>query len=130
VPGGAPTRRDDVDRISLEGIEVFAYHGVLDHERELGQRFVIDAHLELDLAAAAASDDLAETVDYGTLAGDLAAAATGERCDLLEALAGRLLDRCLADDRVVAAEVTVHKPAAPLPVVAREVSVTLRRERP
>jgi 7,8-dihydroneopterin aldolase/epimerase/oxygenase len=119
-----------VDRISLEGIEVFAHHGVLEHERELGQRFVIDVHLELDLAPAAASDDLADTVDYGALAATLAATATGQRHDLLEALAGRLAERCLEDDRVVAAEVTVHKPAAPLPVVARGVAVTIRRERP
>jgi 7,8-dihydroneopterin aldolase/epimerase/oxygenase len=118
-----------VDRISLEGIEVFAHHGALDHERELGQRFVIDAHLEMDLAPAAASDDLGDTVDYGALAAGLAATATGARHDLIETLAARLVGRCLEDERVRAAEVTVHKPSAPLPVVAREVAVTLRRER-
>lgn len=119
-----------MDRISLEGIEVFAYHGALEHERDLGQRFVIDAHLEVDLAPAAASDDLGDTVDYGALAAGLAATATGERHDLIETLAERLVGRCLEDERVLAAEVTVHKPSAPLPVVAREVAVTLRRERP
>ncbi len=56
-----------MDRISVTGIEVFAHHGVLPHERELGQRFVVDLALELDLAPAAASDDVADTVHYGDL---------------------------------------------------------------
>lgn len=119
----------DVDRISLAGIEVFAHHGVLDHERELGQRFVIDLTLELDLAPAAARDDLAESVDYGELARRVAALATEPAVALIETVAARIGDACLEDPRVVAAEVTVHKPSAPLPVVAREVAVTLRRER-
>ena len=118
-----------MDRITLTGLEVFAHHGVLAHERELGQRFVVDVALELDLAPAAASDDVADTVDYGTLAADVHALVAGPPADLIETVADRVLTRCLADDRVGAAEVTVHKPAAPLPVVAREVSVTLRRER-
>ena len=116
------------DRITLTGIEVFGHHGVLAHERELGQRFVVDVVLELDLSAAAASDDLADTVHYGELAGDVAAIVAGEPVELIESLAGRVADRCLADPRVIATEVTVHKPAAPLPVVAAEVAVTLRRE--
>jgi dihydroneopterin aldolase len=117
-----------VDRITLTGIEVFGRHGVLAHEREYGQRFVVDAVLEVDLAAAAASDDLADTIDYGSLSGDIAAIVAGESFDLIERLAGAVADRCLADPRVHAVEVTVHKPAAPLPVVAEEVSVTLRRD--
>jgi 7,8-dihydroneopterin aldolase/epimerase/oxygenase len=118
-----------VDRISLVGIEVFAHHGVLDHERELGQPFVVDVHLDVDLAPAAASDALADTVDYGALAGRVAARVADERHDLLETVADRVARTCLADDRVAAVEVTVHKPNAPLPVAARGVAVTLRRER-
>ena len=118
------------DRITLTGIEAFGHHGVLAHERALGQRFVVYAVLELDLAAAAASDDLADTVDYGTLSGALAAIVTDDGpFDLIETLAGRLAERCLADPRVRAVEVTVHKPSAPLPVVAREVAVTVVRRR-
>lgn len=118
-----------MDRIALVGIEAFAHHGVLDHERELGQRFVVDVVLELDLAPAAASDDLADTVDYGQLAGRVAHLATAPPAALVETVAGRIAEVCLEDPRVAAAEVTVHKPSAPLPVAAREVSVTLRRER-
>lgn len=126
------TDRDEevpVDRIQLTGVEVFAHHGVLPHEREHGQRFVIDLTLGLDLARAAASDDLADTVDYGHLAAQVVAIAQGEPVDLIEALAGRIAERCLEDPRIDEVEVTVHKPAAPLPVVAREVAVTLHRRR-
>ena len=119
-----------MDRIAITGLEVFGHHGVLPHEREHGQRFVVDVVVELDLGAAAASDALADTVDYGALAGDVAAIVGGEPCDLIEAVAGRVADRCLTDPRVVAAEVTVHKPGAPLPAPAHDVAVTLRRSRP
>ena len=53
------------DQISISGIEVFAYHGVLDHEKTEGQLFGIDVTLDVDLTSAAASDELADTVDYG-----------------------------------------------------------------
>lgn len=119
-----------MDRIAITGLEVFGRHGVLPHERDLGQRFVVDVVLHVDLRAAAASDDLRDTVDYGALSGDLAAVVAGDPVDLIETLADRLADRCLADPRVAGVEVTVHKPNAPLPAVAREVAVTLHRMRP
>ncbi|MFP4310730.1 MAG: dihydroneopterin aldolase [Nitriliruptoraceae bacterium] len=118
-----------MDRIAITGIQSFGHHGVLPHEREFGQRFVVDVVLEVDLSAAGRSDDLADTVDYGALSGDVARIVAGEPADLIETVAARVADRCLADPRVAAVEVTVHKPAAPLPVVAAEVAVTLRRER-
>jgi 7,8-dihydroneopterin aldolase/epimerase/oxygenase len=118
-----------VDRISVTGLEVFGHHGVLPHERQVGQRFSVDLTLELDLGPAADSDDLRDTIDYGRLSADVAAIMAGEPVDLIEALAGRIAARCLEDVRVQAAEVTVHKPNAPVPVVAREVAVTIRRTR-
>lgn len=117
------------DRIVLRGLTAFGYHGVLPHERELGQTFIVDAELELDLAAAADTDALADTVDYGGLAAGLAAVVRDERHDLIERLAGRLCQVCLADPRVMAATVTVHKPHAPVPVPLADVAVTLRRVR-
>lgn len=117
------------DRIALRGIEVFGHHGVLAHERELGQAFLIDAELELDLAPAGTSDDLGDTVDYGALAGALADVVRDERHDLIERLATRLCEVCLGDRRVTAATVTVHKPHAPVPVPLADVTVTVRRTR-
>lgn len=118
-----------MDRIVIEGLEVWAQHGVLLHERALGQKFVIDVALEVDLGPAIASDLLEDTVDYGTLAADIHALVSQDPVELVETLAGRVADRCLQDERVVACEVAVRKPSAPLTVPAREVRVELRRER-
>lgn len=119
-----------MDTISITGLQVFGHHGVLAHERAHGQRFVVDVHLTLDLRAAAASDDLADTLDYGELTSALAAIVAGEPVDLIETVAGRLAERCLADPRVQDVEVTVRKPAAPVTALLDEVAVTLRRSRP
>jgi dihydroneopterin aldolase len=119
-----------VDRIVVSGLEVWGRHGVLPHERELGQRFVVDVTVEVDLTAAMDSDDLADTVDYGVLAERVHDTVAAEPTQLIERLAQRVLDVCFDDRRVQAAETTVHKPSVPLTVPVREVSVTVRRERP
>ena len=115
------------DRIVLTGLRVRGHHGVFEHERRDGQEFVVDAVLEVDTTAAAKSDDLADTVDYGALAQSLATIVGGEPVNLLETLASRLVEACLADPRVAAAEVTVHKPQAPIPLAFDGVAVTVRR---
>ncbi len=115
------------DRIALTGLRVRGHHGVLPEERRDGQDFVIDAVLHVDTRAAAASDDLTDTVDYGDLATRLAAVVAGEPVDLLETLAARLAEVCLDDDRVISAEVTVHKPGAPIPLSFTDVSVAVVR---
>ncbi len=117
------------DRITLTGLRVRGRHGVFDFEREQGQDFVVDVVLELDLAPAAASDDVTDTVHYGELAEALVAIVAGDPVDLIETLADRLVTACLADPRVAAATVTVHKPQAPIPHDFADVAVTLRRER-
>jgi dihydroneopterin aldolase len=117
------------DTITLTGLRVRGHHGVFDHERRDGQDFVVDAVLEVSTTAAAASDDLTETVHYGELAQRLAAVIAGEPVNLLETLAARLVAACLADPRVDAATVTVHKPQAPIPLDFADVAVTVRRER-
>jgi dihydroneopterin aldolase len=116
-------------RITLTGLRAHGRHGVYDFEREQGQDFVVDVRLDLDLSRAARTDDVADTVHYGELATALVGVLTGEPVNLLERLGDRLLDVCLADPRVAAAEVTVHKPQAPIPHEFTDVAVTLRRER-
>jgi dihydroneopterin aldolase len=117
------------DRIVLTGLTARGNHGVYDFERAEGQDFVVDATLELDLAAAAVSDDVRDTVHYGELADRLVGVVTGEPVNLIETLAARLVAECLADERVRAATVTVHKPQAPIAHAFRDVAVTMRRER-
>ncbi len=117
------------DVISLTGLRVRGHHGVFDFERRDGQDFVVDVALELDTTPAAASDDVAHTVHYGELASSLAEVIGGEPVNLLETLAARLADVCLADERVSAATVTVHKPRAPIPLQFADVAVRIRRSR-
>jgi dihydroneopterin aldolase len=118
------------DRIELRGLRVRGHHGVFEHERRDGQDFVVDVTVWLDLAPAAASDDLADTLDYGALAQRAAAVVAGEPCDLIEAVAGRIADDALTDARVQAVEVVLHKPQAPIPLEFADVAVVAHRSRP
>jgi dihydroneopterin aldolase len=119
-----------LDTIQLTGLRVRGHHGVYDFERVEGQDFVVDVVLELALARAVRSDEVADTVHYGHLADRLASILAGEPVNLLETLAGRLVDACLDDRRVAVATVTVHKPQAPIQHTFTDVSVTLRRANP
>lgn len=115
------------DVISLTGLRVFGRHGVLPQERRDGQDFVVDVQLTVDTRPAAADDDLSATVDYAELADGLAGVVAGEPVNLLETLAARLAEVCLRDERVISAQVTVRKPAAPLPHAFTDVAVTVVR---
>jgi 7,8-dihydroneopterin aldolase/epimerase/oxygenase len=117
------------DRISVKGLRARGRHGVLAAERELGQEFIVDVTLFLDTAPAAAGDDLTKTVHYGELAQDLVKVVEGEPVDLIETLAQRLADVCLAHEIVSSAEISVHKPAAPIPLPFDDVIVTITRSR-
>lgn len=117
------------DELSVLGIECWGHHGVFDHERRDGQRFLVDLTLGVDTTPAAASDDLHDTVDYGSLVGDVVAVVQGEPVDLIETLAQRIADTCLLDPRVEWTRVTVHKPDAPIPTPFADVQLTITRHR-
>jgi 7,8-dihydroneopterin aldolase/epimerase/oxygenase len=117
------------DTISLRGLRVRGFHGVLPEERQVGQLFVVDVELSVDTRPAASGDDLAATVDYSTLAHLLAEVIGGEPVSLIETLAQRLADVCLGDPLVQAVEVTVHKPDAPVGLPVSDVMVTITRDR-
>ena len=117
------------DRIELRGLTVRGNHGVFDHERRDGQDFVIDITVWIDLIDAAASDDLADTYDYGTLAGRAAAIVGGPARNLIETVAAEIADDVMIDRRVHAVEVVVHKPQAPIPLTFSAVAVVARRSR-
>lgn len=120
---------DGLDRIDITGIAGWGYHGVLGEERKNGQRFVVDVSIGLDLSPAAESDDLAMTVDYGDLAEGVHAVLTSEPDDLIESVALRVVDLCLAYEPVKWARATVHKPMAPITVAFSDVSVSLERRK-
>lgn len=116
------------DRITLTGLRAFGHHGVYEEERRDGQQFVIDVVVHLDLARAAAGDALADTVHYGELAEELVAAVERDPVDLIETLAERLAALVLRRRPVLAVDVTVHKPHAPITVPFGDVSVSIRRQ--
>jgi len=117
------------DELSVTGIECFAHHGVFDFERREGQVFVVDLVLGIDTRTAAASDDLADTVNYGTLVADVKAAVERDPVDLIETVAQRITDVCLLDTRVEWARVTLHKPDAPIDATYSDVALTITRTR-
>jgi dihydroneopterin aldolase len=116
-----------LDRIELRGLRAVGRHGVFAEEQERGQPFVVDVALELNLGPAARSDDLADTVDYGTLGAEVVAAVERTRFDLIEALAGHVATLALAKPGVVGVTVTVHKPHAPMSVPFDDVAVVVHR---
>ncbi|QNE48034.1 dihydroneopterin aldolase [Glaciihabitans sp. INWT7] len=118
------------DIIRLTGLRIFAHHGVLDFERENGQEFVIDLEIAVDLAPAAASDDVTKTIHYGELAEAVYAAVQADAVDLIETVAERVAAIALRYERADSVTVTIHKPAAPITVPFGDVSVTITRSRP
>lgn len=120
---------DMADQITIRGIRGTGHHGVFEHERRDGQEFIVDVTLDVATASAAASDDLADTVDYGLVANAVHAQIVGEPVDLIETLAERIADACLAFPGVQVVAVTVHKPHAPIEVPFDDVELRIVRTR-
>lgn len=116
-------------KIRIDGLKVYGYHGVMQQEKDFGQEFVIDCHLDVE---AAGEDSIESTVSYALVAEEIERITKQERFELIETLASTLLAATLdLDSRVIRATITVHKPSAPLNQEFRDVSVSVsgaRRE--
>jgi len=117
------------DELALTGLECYGHHGVFEFERREGQTFVIDLVLGFDTGPAADTDDLSQTVDYGSLAMAVKAAVEKDPVDLIETLAQRIADLCLLESRVEWTRVTVHKPDAPIDATFSDVALTITRSK-
>ena len=117
------------DRIELRGLTVRGNHGVFPEERRDGQDFVIDITVWVDLAAAAAGDDLADTLDYGLIAEQVERVIVDEKFVLLERLAARLAEVVLGDSRVESVTVSVRKLRPPVPQQLDTSGVRITRSR-
>jgi dihydroneopterin aldolase len=118
------------DIIFIKGVVIHARHGVLEHETEVGQRFVIDLELSSDLSESSRTDKLADTVSYSNVVATATAAFKDDNYKLLERAAGAVADAILADfPRVSAVKVTIHKPHAPIAAIFDDVGVILTRVR-
>jgi dihydroneopterin aldolase len=119
-----------MDRITLRSMRLEGRVGATEEERSQPQALEVDLVVEADLAAAASSDDLASTVDYGPLARLAEETVSTGTFTLLEALAGALATAALeASPRILAVTVRVRKLAVPLEVWMEHAEVELRRER-
>lgn len=117
------------DELALTGLECFGHHGVFEFERREGQTFVIDLVLGLDTRSAAETDDLSQTVDYGSLAMAVKDAVEKDPVDLIETLAQRIAALCLLESGVEWVRVTVHKPDAPIDATFSDVALTITRSK-
>ena len=120
-----------MDTIELRGLTYYGYHGAFAEEQRLGQRFVVDVRLGLDLADAGRLDDLSRTVDYGQVAETVRSIVEGTPFRLIEALAEALAMAILAGQAAVQEIVVrVEKPSAPIAAAPSGlVAVEIRRRR-
>ena len=118
------------DTIFIKGLVIHARHGVMDHETEVGQRFVIDLELSSDLSESSRTDHLSDTVSYANVVTTAIAAFKNTNYRLLERAAGAVADAILATfPRIQSVKVTVHKPHAPIAAIFEDVGVVLTRSR-
>lgn len=114
------------DQIRITGLTLHGYHGVFDAEKRDGQTFVVDLAIDVDARQAGTTDTLGHTVDYSRVTDAVAAVVTGESVDLIETLAYKVADTVRAFEGVVAVEVTIHKPDAPVGHPVSDISFSTR----
>jgi len=117
------------DKLILEGMQFYGYHGALPEERQLGQRFLVDLEMFCDLQSPGISDMLEEAVDYAGVFELVKGIVEKERYRLIEALAERIASAVLENFPVEGVLVRVKKPEAPLPGILSYAGVEIRRGR-
>ena len=115
------------DRIELIGLEAYGYHGVFEHEKTAGQKFLVDMVVWTDFAHAASTDAITDTISYVDLANIAVELVQGPGHDLIETLAAQIADRVIQLPGAMATEITVHKPHAPIEFPFADVRVVARR---
>ena len=103
-----------MDRILLQGMQFYSYHGGSREERTLGQPFQVDLEVEKDLAAAGKSDRLDDTVSYAHVFRVVRDVMAGEPMELLEALAQEIASRSLESFPIDSIRVRITKTRPPI----------------
>lgn len=114
------------DRIILENMLFFGYHGVLPAENSLGQRFAVSIVMEHPLQTAAVTEELGDTLDYARIYAEVKEIMEGPPCRLLETLAEKIAAQVLTLG-AVRVSVTVKKMHPPLPGQLEFVAVEITR---
>ena len=119
-----------MDKITIRGLKIFAYHGVNPEEKENGQSFIIDVDYFLDLENACKSDSLYDTVSYAKAVKTIRRVFTEKSYDLIERAAQVIADALLEDFKEIKkVSVTVKKPEAPVSAEFDYMAVTITRIR-
>ena len=119
-----------MDKILVEGIRLYGYHGCLDEESKIGTEYRVDVTVWGDLTAPAQSDNLAETLDY-VIVNRIVEKEVGHRAKLIEVVAQRIVDQLFAQMPAVAkTKVKLSKMYPPINGDVEKVSVELKRKRP
>jgi len=119
-----------LDKIIMDGMEFWGFHGVLTEEQLKGQPFIIDVTLWLDLEKAGNTDNLQETIHYGELYEKIKYIVEKKRFDLIETLAKNIIDIAIKEDGVMRVLVRVKKPHAPIKGKFNYMAVEMEREKP
>lgn len=119
-----------VDKISIKGLKLFAYHGVNPEEKENGQNFIFDVDYYVNIAKACHSDNVDDTVSYAKVVKVIRAAFTDEKYNLIERAAQITADAILENfEDIFKVEITLKKPEAPIKADFDYVAVSITRER-
>lgn len=119
-----------MDKISIKGLKLFAYHGVNPEEKENGQNFVIDLDYYVNIARACQMDTLDDTVSYAKVVKTIRRVFTAEKYDLIERAVQVIADAVLDEfEDIFKVEVTLKKPEAPISAEFDYVAVSITRER-
>ena len=119
-----------MDKISIKGLKLFAYHGVNPEEKENGQNFIIDLDYYVNIARACQMDTLDDTVSYAKVVKTIRRVFTAEKYDLIERAAQVIADAVLDEfEDIFKVEVTLKKPEAPISAEFDYVAVSIMRER-
>ncbi|MCZ0703570.1 dihydroneopterin aldolase [Natronobacillus azotifigens] len=119
-----------MDKIYLNRLSFYGYHGLFKAESELGQRFYVDLELELDLKPAGISDEMEDSINYGEVYQLTKEVVEGERLSLIEAVAEKISAQLLSNfAQLTACRVKVVKPDPPIPGHYESVAVEIYRVR-
>lgn len=102
------------DKIILAGMQFFGRHGVFPEEKAMGQKFIIDVKLSLNLKNAGVTDDITKTPNYADIYADVKNITTLKNFNLIEALAEEIAQHLLSTYKVEKVKVKVRKPHAPI----------------
>ncbi|MDI6736733.1 MAG: dihydroneopterin aldolase [bacterium] len=119
----------DLDKIIIAGIVFYGYHGVTTAEQELGQKFLVDLELHLNLKPASISEHLTDTIDYKEVYDLVKGIEQKKKYRLIESLASDIAQAILDRTQAIEVLVRVKKPQVPIAGVVDYIAVEIRRRK-